>query len=254
MNINTELALRSIFDCDETISKERIEGAIRIINGQTPHVEKPLQVIRFTELVRLLGASRRSVTNYIHHGLLEPVYGLGTQRAYGVTMESYSRFILERSENRNPPTPEKTRKLLESLHAKASHKARIRERKLMKIRALLKLEPDANRQDKFEAVKRFLETTSEFSKALVCTAASLPVSTYNTYAGRPDGAWANMRKRAAVALTIIRTNFNAELDTVSVADAYRIVRSHGISTSLATIIRLLDENGFKRTKKESIND
>ena len=144
--------------------------------------------------------------------------------------------------------------MLESLHAKASRKTRIREGKLTKIRALLKLGPSANRQEKYEAIKSFLGTTSEFSKALVCAAAGLPVSTFNTYAGRPDGAWANMRKRAAVALEIIRTNFNAELGTVSVADAYRLIRSHGISTSEKTIIRLLDENGFKRTRKGAIND
>ena len=169
-------------------------------------------------------------------------------------MESYSRFIRERSENRNPPTTERSQKLLEALHSKASRKGRIREGKLAKIRALLKLGPSAGRQEKFEAIKRFLGTTSEFSKALVCAAAGLPVSTYNSYAGRPQGAWANMRKRVSVALEIIRSFFNAELDTVSVADAYRIVRSHGISTSLATITRLLDENGFKRTKKGPIND
>ena len=109
MNINTELALRSVFDCDETISKDRIESAIRIMNGLAPYEEKPVQVIRFSELVRLLGASRRSITNYIRHGLLDPVYGSGNQRAYGVTMESYSRYIRECSENRNPPTPERTR-------------------------------------------------------------------------------------------------------------------------------------------------
>ena len=254
MNINTELALRSVFDCDETISKDRIEGAIRIMNGLAPYEEKPVQVIRFSELVRLLGASRRSITNYIRHGLLDPVYGSGNRRAYGVTMESYTRFIRERSENRNPPTPEKTRKLLESLHAKSNRKARIREGMCMKIRALLKLSPSAGRQEKFEAVKRVLEATSGFSKALVCEAAGLHVSTYNTYAERPQGAWANMRKRASVALQIIRTNFSAELDTVSVADAYRLIRSHGISTSEKTIIRLLDENGFKRTRKGAIND
>lgn len=254
MNINTELALRSIFDCDETISKDRIECAIRIITGLTPYEIRPVQVIRFRELVSLLGTSRRSITNYIHHGLLEPVYGSGNQRAYGITMDSYSRYIRERSENRNPPTPEKTQKLLESLHAKVTRKARIREGKCMKIRALLKLGPHAGRQEKFEAVNRILETTAEFSKALVCEAAGLPVSTYNTYAGRPDGAWANMRKRAAIALEIIRANFNAELDIVSVADAYRLIRSHGISTSQKTIIRLLDEDGFRRTKKATIND
>lgn len=254
MNINTELTLRSIFAVDGTISKDRIEGAIRIMNGQSPYEEKPMQVLRFNELIKLLGASRRSITNYIHNGLLEPVYGSGTQRAYGVTMESYSRFIRERSENRNPPTTERTQKLLEALHSKASRKARIREGKLAKIRTLLKLGPSAGRQEKFEAINRFLGTTSEFSKALVCAAAGLPVSTYNSYAGRPQGAWANMRKRASVALEIIRSFFNAELDTVSVAEAYRIVRSHGISTSLATITRLLDENGFKRTKKGPIND
>lgn len=254
MNQQIEIAIRSVLATDDSIDIATIGAALTIMQGESSSEPTPTQVLRFNEVGTLLGISRRSITNYIHRGLLEPFYGMGTQRAYGVTMGSYSRFIRERSENRNPPTPERTQKLLELLHSKARRKARIREGKLTKIRALLKLDPSAGRQEKFEAAKRFLKTTSEFSKALVCAAAGLPVSTYNSYAGRPQGAWANMRKRASVALEIIRSFFNTELDTVSVAEAYRIVRSHGISTSLATITRLLDENGFKRTKKGTIND
>ena len=254
MNNQTEIAIRSIIATDTSIPTDRVERAIIILAGEERSEITHIRILRFKEVMALLGVSRRSITNYVRAGRLDLMYGSGNQRAYGVTMESYSRYIHECSENRNPPTPERTRKLLESLHAKANRKARIREGMCMKIRALLKLSPSAGRQEKFEAAKRVLEATSEFSKALVCEAAGLHVSTYNTYAERPQGAWANMRKRASVALQIIRTNFSAELDTVSVADAYRLIRSHGISTSEKTIIRLLDENGFKRTRKGAIND
>lgn len=254
MNINTENTIKSIFAVDETIPKDRIDGAIRILRGDYIPETKPIQVLRFAEVAALLGVSRRSVTNYIQAGHLDLVYGSGATRAYGVTMDSYSRMIQEQSRNRNPPSPDKELKKIEAARAKADDKSRILNGKIWAIRRLLKLDRNATSKERYAAIARVLESTDKYSASLVCKAAGIKLTAYIKQRSRPQNPWAIQRKKEEVAVQIIRANLESPDAKVGLLEAHRIVRDHGIPIAVKTIAKLLDSNGFTREKKGTDND
>ena len=72
--------------------------------------EKSEQVLRFAEAAKLLGVSRRTVTNYVTRGLLDLVYGCGKRAALGISMSSYNRFIHSRTKDHTARIAERKRR------------------------------------------------------------------------------------------------------------------------------------------------
>lgn len=254
MNIKTEQTLRSIFAIDETIPQARIDEVIRILQGRISEKKAPQQTLRFNEVMALLGVSRRTITNYIHSGHLELVFGSGTTRALGVTMDSYSNFVHTRSQNRNPPSPEKERRRIEAIRQKAEMRSHVLNGKILTIRRLLKIDEDASQKERYKAISRLLNSSSRFSKTLVCKAAGVNLTAYINYAQRPKEYWLAQRQKETVALQIIRTSQINPNDKIGLLEAHKLVRNHGIHIAVKTIAKLLDASGFNRERKGSRND
>ncbi len=95
MKQETELAVRSVLTMDGEIPKDRVEKALDVLRGGGDGEDDLIHTVRFTDVVKILGVSRRTITYYVEHGYLDAVYGCG-KRAIGVTRASIMRFVNRR--------------------------------------------------------------------------------------------------------------------------------------------------------------
>ncbi len=80
---------------DGEIPKDRIEKALDVLRGGGDGEDDLIHTVRFADVVKILGVSRRTITYYVEHGYLDAVYGCG-KRAIGVTRDSIMRFVNRR--------------------------------------------------------------------------------------------------------------------------------------------------------------
>ena len=92
MTSQTEMTLRSLLAMDPEVSQPVVEQAIDSLHHRVAPQQELTQVIRYKELMKLLGVTRKSISYYVRKGYLDRVYGCGRQRAIGVSKESYVRF------------------------------------------------------------------------------------------------------------------------------------------------------------------
>ena len=169
-------------------------------------------------------------------------------------MESYNKFIHERSQKRNPPSPEKEKARLAAIEEKAKVKSRILNCKILEIRRLLNLEKTATVKARYRAISRLLNSTNRFSQTLVCNVAEVNLTAYINYKRRPKEHWVEQRRKENIALQIIRANLINPNEKIGLLVAHKLVKDHGLNIDVKTIARLLDANGFNRERKGSRND
>lgn len=92
MTSQTEMTLRSLLAMDPEISQPLVEQAIDSLHHREVPPKELTQVIRYKELIKLLGVTRKSISYYVRKGYLDRVYGCGRERAIGVSRDSYMRF------------------------------------------------------------------------------------------------------------------------------------------------------------------
>lgn len=259
MNPETENTIRSVLILDDTIPEERREIAMRIFRGEKiPSAPLPdsVRVLRFSEAAKCLNISRSTLKRYVNRGLFDRVYGCGSIHALGISLESYNRFIS--AQTKPHPTLElRNRMAHDKMKLKASQRHADRERTDRKIRRLLCLAPSSSRKQKYEAVKRLLDTTADFSASAVCRAAGVTISAYRQYLIRPKNPWGIQRKNQDAAILLIKAYIDVSKESVCLREAHRMISDHGLKVSLGTLSRILDDHGIARshkgTKHESSN-
>lgn len=90
MTKQTEQCIRSILAIDDEINKGQIDRAITIMKGEAEHPSDLCRVIRYKEVMRILGVKRTTIQSYIRRGYLTRV--LTGCRAIGVTSDSLDEF------------------------------------------------------------------------------------------------------------------------------------------------------------------
>lgn len=254
MNIQTEALLKAILRADETVDRSLIENAMKILHGISIGEVNPDQVLRFDEAAKLLAVTRRTITNYMERGLLTPVYGGGVKKALGISMESYNKFILERSEYRAVKISELNRVREAIAKEKSKAKALAREHKKRKIRKLIRAASFESKAQLYEAIRKLVDSSEEYSANLVCEALGIPNSTYNLYCARHYEPWAAQRKKEEVVMQVISANYPNKTEPIGLREAHRLIQDHGIALAIETLARLLDANGYIREKKGSSHE
>lgn len=92
---NTRITLESILKADGTISKERINRAIAVLNGDdTPDLPPLEPFVTRAEAARYLRKTPQCIDIYAKKGLLKKVrIGDTSSRTSGITMESLRRLM-----------------------------------------------------------------------------------------------------------------------------------------------------------------
>ena len=258
MNITTEAAIRAVLAADGSFDDSTIETAVKIMRGVDTGTgtgdEKPEQVLRFAEAVRLLGVSRRTVTNYVSRGLLDLVYGCGKRAALGISMSSYNRFIHSRTEDHTARIAERKRRAEAIATERARRCSANRERKIRRIRKMIAAAHPETKMQLCKALKAILDSTPEYSVSLACHAVGLPRSSYHMYCARQHEPWAAQRNKESVALEIIKANYPDATVRINLSEAHGLVKDHGIPITMETVAKLLDANGYIRKRKGMTNE
>lgn len=251
MNPKTENTIRSILTLDCTIPEKQRENAIIIFRGdKIPCAPLPdsVRVLRFSEAAKRLNISRSTLKRYANRGLFDRVYGCGSIHAIGISLESYNRFISKQTKP-HPTLEQRNRQAYDKKKLKASMRRADLERTDRKIRRLLGLASSSSQKQRYEAVKRVLDTTTNLSTSSVCKAAGITPSAYRQYLIRPKNPWDIQRKNQDVAILLIKSNIDVSKERVCLREAHRMITDHGIKVSLGTLSHILDKHGIARNRK-----
>ena len=96
MNATTERMLRSLCSLDRAIKEEDVERAIKYLRGGEETTKGRAHILRYNEVMSLLGIPRATLDQLIFFGHLERAYVKGRKYALGIRKDSYKRFTLSR--------------------------------------------------------------------------------------------------------------------------------------------------------------
>lgn len=253
MNHATEMTIRSIFAVDDSIPEEMYENTIELLRGQTaskePHAPPP-GILRFSDAAKLLNVTTWTIYTYARKGFLDRVYGSGNDKAIGVSVESYNRFINQQSLRRCPSAEQiriaKDKALLKASISRADH-----ERVMRKIRRELNIATGSTRKEIYASIEHLLATRKDFSLRLVCKVAGVSPSAFCSYRVRPRTPRIAQRQKESLALSIIQMNFSGNGSRICLSEAHEFLRAHGLHIAIATVARILDSNGYNRERTET---
>lgn len=241
MNDLTEAAFRNVLSLDPEITPEQTEKFLCTLDPKRADTTPLLQVIRYSEAIKLLACSRSTIKSLIRDGYLTRVYGSGTRFSIGISAESYHRFINDYSRRKviTKETPFQTRERMRRAN---------REQHLRKIRWSYHFNAATTRTEKYEAIARLLASNKKISRRTACLAAGIPLPSFRNYLRSLTRPQSNKSKRLARAADIISQLLLLNQQPPALRQIQAMLVRHGVNTTIRSIARILDELGYKRVK------
>jgi excisionase family DNA binding protein len=93
MTRNTQRIIHAALDADPAVDAKIRAAIVNLLKGNVPTPPQEPEIMRFSEVARLLSVSRRTIVNLIKQGKLRPAYFPGRKNAIGIATEAVRKFV-----------------------------------------------------------------------------------------------------------------------------------------------------------------